>query len=227
MSDLVLWDIDLTLIETGGIGREVYTAVLREMTGAEPVALPSMHGRTELAIVDDALRTHDLAADPDDAHRVLAALGREFRRRRDDLRARAALLPGVARALAHVDGRDGAIQSLVTGNTRAVARLKLEAAGIDGHFRWSCGAFGDEHRERSRLVRLARERAGAEGGPVDRVVVVGDTPYDVAAARAEGAHAIGVATGRFSAADLRAAGADAVLDDLSATDRFAAALDAA
>jgi phosphoglycolate phosphatase len=225
--DLVLWDIDLTLIATGGIGREIYTTVLPQVTGRPVVELPSMHGRTELEIAHDALRRHDAATDPDALPRLLAALGREFRRRVDDLGARTSLLPGVPAALSLVGGRDHTVQSLVTGNTRAIARLKLEAAGIADHFRWSLGAFGDEHRKRSRLVRLARERAEEEGVPVRRVVVVGDTPFDVAAALADGAHAIGVATGRFSGADLRAAGADVVLDDLSATDRFREALDAA
>lgn len=225
--DLVLWDIDLTLIETGGIGREIYATVLPTVTGVPLRELPPMHGRTELDIAHDALRRHDLPADPDATRRVLAALAREFHRRADDLRARSALLPGVAAALALVDGRADTVQSLVTGNVREIARLKLEATGIAEHFRWSCGGFGEDHRERSRLVRFARERAVAEGVPVRRLVVVGDTPNDVAAALAEGAHAVGVATGRFTAAELRAAGAHVALDDLSDTDRVRAVLDAA
>ena len=225
--DLVLWDIDLTLIETGGIGREIYATIFPQVTGVPLAELGPMHGRTELDIVHEALRRHDLPGTADTVQRLLDALAGEFRRRADDLRARASVLPGVAATLSLLGRRSDAVQSLVTGNTREVARLKLEAAGIAEHFRWSCSAFGDEHRDRSRLVRLARQRADDDGVPVRRVLVIGDTPDDVAAALAGGARAIGVATGRFSAADLRDAGADVVLDDLSATDRVREALDAA
>jgi phosphoglycolate phosphatase len=222
--DLVLWDIDLTLIQTGGIGREIYATVLPQVLGVPLRDLPPMHGRTELDIAHDALRRHDVPASPDAARRILVALAREFRRRADDLRARSSLLPGVAAALSLVGGRTDMIQSLVTGNVREIARLKLDATGIAGHFRWSCGGFGDENRERSELVRLAGRRTRTAGAAVRRVVVVGDTPNDVAAALAAGAHAVGVATGRFSVADLRDAGAHVALDDLSDTDRVRAAL---
>ena len=87
-----------------------------------------------------------------------------------------------------------------------------------------CGGFGEDDRERSVLVRLAGRRARAAGATVRRVVVVGDTPNDVAAALAEGARAVGVATGVFSAAELRDAGAHAVLPDLSDLDQVRDAL---
>ena len=221
-ADLVLWDIDHTLIETDGLGPEIYATIIPQVTGVPLRELPPMHGRTELDIAQDALRRHDVPEDG--AGRMLAALAEEFRRRADDLRARATVLPGVAAALALVDGRDDAVQSLITGNVREIARLKLEATGIAEHFRWSCGGFGEDDRERSGLVRLARERAGAEGVSVRRVVVLGDTPNDVAAALAEGARAVGVATGVFSADELHAAGAHAVLPDLSDLDQVRDAL---
>jgi phosphoglycolate phosphatase len=216
---LVLWDIDHTLIQTRGIGREIYETILPRVTGVSLRELAIVHGRTELDIIDETLRLHDLPADPDTVHRMTAALAQEYRARFDELSTRARVLPGVSAALSWVGSRAGLIQSVLTGNPREVALLKLQATGLADHMRWSCGAFGEDHRDRAQLVRLARHRATEERADIDDVIILGDTPSDVTAARAAGARAVGVATGRFSNADLAAAGAHAVLDDLSDLDR--------
>lgn len=106
-----------------------------------------------------------------------------------------------------------------------MALIKLRATGLDTHFRWVCGAFGDDHRDRAELVRIARQRCDNEGADLDQVVVVGDTPADITAARTAGARAVGVATGRFTTAELDAAGADTTLDDLTDLDVVQDALD--
>jgi phosphoglycolate phosphatase-like HAD superfamily hydrolase len=116
--------------------------------------------------------------------------------------------------------------SLVTGNLEPIARLKLRAAGLGGWFADGQGGFGSDSEDRSDLPAVARRRAGAawNGGapwPRERTVVVGDTPRDIACARADGVRVVAVATGPFAAADLH--GADVVLEDLRG---LAAALDA-
>jgi phosphoglycolate phosphatase len=222
---LVLWDIDHTLIQTRGIGREIYETIFPRVTGVPLRELATVHGRTELDIIDETLRLHGLTADPDSVGRMTTALADEYRARFDELRTRARVLPGVAAALSWIDGRPEMIQTVLTGNPRAVAHIKLEATDLADHIRWTCGAFGDDDRDRAQLVRLARQRATAAGASLDEIIVIGDTPSDVTAARIAGARAVGVATGRFSTEDLAVAGADTVLDDLADLDRVKDTLD--
>jgi phosphoglycolate phosphatase len=125
------------------------------------------------------------------------------------------VLPGVPELLEQLAGRDGLRLALLTGNYESVARLKLRRAGIDRRFEARQGAFGCDGEERVLLPAIARQRAGAAAGdgrphPRARTVVIGDTPRDVACAHADGVRCIAVATGRFTAAELRAASADAV-----------------
>jgi hypothetical protein len=115
-------------------------------------------------------------------------------------------------------------QSVVTGNIRLLAEVKLAALGLRNGLDLCIGAYGDDHEDRTELVQVARRRAAAVHGRTPAAfagtstVVIGDTPLDVTAALAAGARAVGVATGSHSAADLRAAGAHAVLPDLTDTD---------
>jgi phosphoglycolate phosphatase-like HAD superfamily hydrolase len=102
--------------------------------------------------------------------------------------------------------------SLVTGNLEPIARLKLDRAGIGRYFEPGQGGFGSDHHERSELPAIARRRAG--DWPRERTVVIGDTPRDIACARADGVRVIAVATGQFGIEAL--ADADAVVDDARA-----------
>jgi phosphoglycolate phosphatase-like HAD superfamily hydrolase len=121
-------------------------------------------------------------------------------------------------------------QSVVTGNIRVLAEVKLAALGLLNGLDLCIGAYGDDHEDRTELVQVARRRAAAVHGrdPAafagTSTVVIGDTPHDVAAALAAGARAVGVATGSHPAADLREAGAHAVLPDLTDTDAVLKAL---
>ncbi len=230
---LVLWDVDYTLIDAGGTGRELYQIAFRKMFGRDMPQPESMAGRTDLAIAIEVLT---LAGVPEPRRAVekfhalmavrapgLAHLARE----------RVRALPGAARAVAALGGRaDGradpqAVQSLLTGNVRPLAELKLAAAGLTDHLDLDAGAYGDAHEVRSELVRVARANAarayGSDFGG-QATVLVGDTPLDVAAALATGARAVGVATGPFSLADLAASGAHAVLPDLTDTGRVLTAI---
>jgi phosphoglycolate phosphatase len=128
----------------------------------------------------------------------------------DDLSAYVA--PGVPDVLDALHGRDGVILGLLTGNLEPVARLKLARAGLGDFFEPGVGGFGSDHEDRTELPAIARARAG--GYPREQTVIIGDTPRDIACARADGLRCIAVATGPFTAEQL--AGADAVLDSAHA-----------
>ena len=234
---LVLWDVDHTLINAGRAGWRAYQLAFGRMFGMDVPAAPSMAGRTDRAI---AIETLALAGVPDprtqvDAfQRVLAQVAPDVA---DVVREDGRVLPGAAEAIralaaAAADGDrngDGSplVQSVLTGNMQVMAQVKLGALGLDRDLDLRVGAYGDAHEIRADLVPLARANAtalyGADfSGPA--TVLVGDTPLDIEAARAAGARAVAVASGEFSVADLEAAGADAVLPDLTDTAAVLAAI---
>ncbi|MBT8470473.1 MAG: HAD hydrolase-like protein, partial [Deltaproteobacteria bacterium] len=174
-------------------------------------------GRTDPWIVRSALMQYGLDADDDLIHEVLARyiahLPRELERA-DGF----AVLPGVLALLAELSDREDLVLGLGTGNTEPAAYAKLARGGLDSFFGF--GGFGSDHSERPEVLRTALhrglERTGAQMKDA-RVVVVGDTPHDVAAARAIGAHCVAVSTGRYEASTLQAAGASVVVSDLRAS----------
>jgi phosphoglycolate phosphatase len=107
------------------------------------------------------------------------------------------LVPGITNLLGWLSGRDDARLSLTTGNFEGIARLKLKRAGIGRHFPPGQGAFGSDSEERAALPHIARKRAGHDGiaHPRERTIVIGDTPRDIACARADGVRCFAVATG--------------------------------
>jgi phosphoglycolate phosphatase len=150
-----------------------------------------------------------------------------FAARTDLLRKRGRAYPGAGEAIARLEREPGVLQSLLTGNIEPNAEVKLGAFGLGRHLDFEVGAYGSDHHMRGELVVIARRKAeGKHGLRIDpgQVVLVGDTPLDVAAAREGGARAVGVATGPFGEEALREAGADAVLADLTDPDAVAAAL---
>jgi len=224
----VLWDVDFTLLDAGGTGRMVYASVFRDLFGRDPDGVAPMGGRTERAIILDTLTRAGIS----DPARHVDAFVAELTRRAPALgatfAARGRALPGAAAALAAVAALGPAVvQSVLTGNVPAMARAKLAAFGLDRHLDLGIGAYGDHHEVRAELVHLARRLARAAYGRDfggQATVLVGDTPLDVAAALATGARAVGVATGGPTAAELAAAGADAVLPDLTDTAAVVAAV---
>ncbi len=228
---LVLWDVDYTLADTDGVGRHLYQVALHELFGLEmPRLVRSMAGRTDSSI---ALEVLTAAGVPDPAREitrlqeVLAARAPEL----DSLvRERGKALPGVPEVLAALAGPAYAgrvVQSLLTGNIPALARVKLGALGLIEHLDLSIGAYGDVSEVRGDLVPVARQNAAARYGADfagRATVLVGDTPMDVQAAVVNGARCVAVATGSFTADQLGAAGADVVLADLSDTARAISAI---
>ena len=223
---LVLWDVDYTLVSAGGLGNRLYEAVFKEMFGRDLTAIAPKAGRTDRAILLDTLALAGVAEPRAHVDDFLAALARQVAAVDGSAEAEVRALPGAAAAIAALAAA-GVRQSVLTGNIRPLATLKLAAAGLGEHLDLDVGAYGDVHEVRAELVPVARQAAraayGADFGGRS-TVLIGDTPLDVAAALATGARAVGVATGSFSAADLAAAGAHVVLPDLTDTSLVLAAV---
>jgi phosphoglycolate phosphatase len=208
ISALVLWDIDHTLIETRGVGRAVYERAFPVVTGRPLEQLADTRGRTERAIMHDTLEAHGITPTDTLLARLAKTLLAGYQAASDELAEQGQVLPGAAELVQHFDRDQRVLQTVLTGNTAAVSWIKLHAFGLDPYLNLSIGAYGEEHRDRSQLVQVAqRHVANALGEPipVDRIIIIGDTPHDLAAAHDNGAHAIGVATGHYSTDDLAAA----------------------
>jgi len=223
---LLLFDIDGTLLLKGAEAHAAaVVAALCEVWEVEPPQTAhgvEAAGRTDQAIARDILELAGISAEQFDQRRddfILAAASHYELLVPDDLSDR--LAPHAAETLAQVDAHERYHCSLVTGNIQRVARLKLDAAGILYPFAEGQGGFGSDSDDRNDLPPIARMRAGQlwNGGdawPAERTVVIGDTPRDIACARADGTLVVAVATGPFAADDL--AGADVVIDDLRQLD---------
>jgi phosphoglycolate phosphatase-like HAD superfamily hydrolase len=214
---LLLWDIDGTLLQRASREHaEALRAALVQVHGELSLDGHQMEaaGRTDGAIARDLLAAAGLASGAideraDDVIAACCALYDELCPA--DLSPRVA--PGVPEVLAALGERPEAFRfSLVTGNYERVARLKLARAGIGSWFPEGQGGFGSDAEERERLPPIARSRAG--GWPRERTVVIGDTPRDIACARADGLRVIAVATGPYGVEAL--ADADAVVDGAAA-----------
>jgi len=227
---LVLWDLDLTLLDPAGFGTRMITPALADLLGRDPVMGASFAGRTDRAILTDLLEINGIGVDDDEV--VLSLMDAVARRcetfGEDLLAGGGGPLPGAHEAVAALAADPRLHQGIVTGNMRRTALLKLRLCGFDGLPDPGLGAFGDHHADRAHLVRDALAAARARGVDVTlgRSVVVGDHVHDVRGARAAGAVCVAVATGRVSADDLRAAGAHTVLPDLTDPDALLAAIHA-
>jgi phosphoglycolate phosphatase-like HAD superfamily hydrolase len=216
---LLLFDIDGTLL-TGATEahREALDAALIEVHGVEAPEMlrPSVRpaGRTDGEIARIMLLTAGVSAERIDerADAVRETCCREYARRCPaDLSH--TVLPGVPELLTGLSARAGVRLALLTGNYEPVARIKLARAGIGGHFPLGQGAFGSDAEDRAALPVLARRRAGEDCVlyPRECTIVIGDTPLDIACARADAVRCLAVATGPFGVDGLR--GADAVALD--------------
>jgi phosphoglycolate phosphatase len=218
---LVLWDVDQTLMTAAGTGAGLFAAALKKLTGRDLERMPSLAGRTDRELVAAVLTGHGIAVDEALYEPFFAELAAAALLRADEMRERGRALPGAAAALAALAAIPGVTQTLVTGNLVAVARQKLGLFGLDGLIDFEIGGYGSEAHDRAELVALSRSRAARKLGrdlPGSRVVVIGDTPFDISGALRSGVRAIGVASGHSTARQLRDAGAHVVLDSLADTD---------
>lgn len=215
---LVLWDVDHTLIETRGVGRAIYDGAFLAATGRPLAELAQISGRTELDIMAESLRMNGLEPSADAVARLAAALVQGYETARRELATTGRALPGAEDTLAALAQEPAIYQTVLTGNLRAVARVKLEVFGLDGYLDLASGAYGDDDSDRSKLVHIAQQRAAQRAGMTfgnDVTVLIGDTRNDVQAGLAAGVHVVAMATGKTSAEALREAGARAVVADLT------------
>jgi phosphoglycolate phosphatase len=231
---LLLFDIDGTLVLTGGAGIRAMNRACEELVGhSQALANVPVAGRTDRIILTDVLR--EAGKSPTDGlldrlrDRYVEHLREEIERpgrtqNLESLGARGglkAIMPGVRELLDTLQRRDDVFLALLTGNFAAGARIKLEHFDLWRYFK--CGAFGDDSADRNDLVPFAVRRAKDCGVPQlapEDILVVGDTPHDIACARAAGAVPVAVATGGFTADQLREQGGAIVFEDLSRTEEF-------
>jgi phosphoglycolate phosphatase len=219
---LVLWDIDLTLVDYSGLGRSWYRQALHNLYGVSMRHLPEWPGRTERPLTTELLTAHGVEHREETVQQVFAELVRIAGEAQPDMSTLGRALPGAAEVLATIRARDDAVQSLVTGNLVELAGYKLSPFGLDRHVDLQVGGYGSISADRHDLVSDAIRQASAKYGTAfagPGVVVIGDSPLDMAAGRHHGCVTVGVATGRHTVEQLGAAGARHVLPDLSDTGR--------
>ena len=223
---LVLFDIDGTILLSGGAGRRALVRVMAT-AGADPDLFSNIRfdGKTDPQIIVELLREagHEWSGQQE----MIETLSDQYLDLLEsELAAKDAppptLMPGVTPLLDALHQDERATLGLVTGNLARGAALKLRSVGLDPG-RFVVGAFGSDSSHRPDLPAIATDRAQPHFGHVPsghNVVIIGDTPADVTCGQAIGARAIGVATGSYSANDLRDAGAYLVVDDLVETRRI-------
>src|SRR5437763_13102120 len=212
---LLLFDIDGTLIHSGGAGVEALKLALTERFNIkDDLRDIEIAGMTDSGIVISILEKHKMPTTAENVAAFLDSyvhfLSLELPRRKGNL------LPGVLDLLQKLKTRKHLVLGLLTGNVSRGAQLKLGHYGV-WHF-FEFGAFADDHRDRNQLGRFARARAKEKHGrefSAEEIDVIGDTPRDIACGRALGARTIAVATGRWSRDELAKYEPDFLIDDLS------------
>ncbi len=216
---LLLFDIDGTLIHSGGAGIQALKVALKERFGIDDdLAGIEIAGMTDSGIVISILNKHKIPATPESVAAFLDSyvhfLSLELPRRKGRL------LPGVLVLLEKLQSRKHVVLALLTGNVSRGAQLKLEHYGV-WHF-FEFGAFADDHHDRNQLGSFARARAKEKHGrefSAAEIDVIGDTPRDIACGKAIGARTIAVATGTWTREQLAEHAPDFLIEDLSDVNR--------
>jgi phosphoglycolate phosphatase len=226
---LVLFDIDGTILLTAGAGRRAIVTAISEAVG-NSTALHQVRfdGKTDPQIVADLL---EAAGDsgPHEAERVNALCRRYVDLLELELQqptSRTTIMPGILALLDRLEAESGVVLGLLTGNLADGAALKLKSGGLDPQ-RFRVGAYGSDAAHRPALPPIAARRAEPYFGRVpsgSEVVIIGDTPADIACGECISARAVGVATGAYSVTDLEACGPHVVFENLSDTDRVLEAI---
>ena len=226
---LVLFDIDGTLLLTAGAGRRAIVTAISETVGrSESLEQVRFDGKTDPQIVAELLEAAGHrgphAKDRVDAlcRRYVDLLALELKRPTT----RTTIMPGVLRLLDRLEAEPGVILGLLTGNVAEGAALKLRSGGLDPQ-RFRVGAYGSDAAHRPDLPPIAAQRAETLLGRVpsgSEVVIIGDTPADIACGACISARAVAVATGAYSVTDLQACGPHATFETLSDTDRVLEAI---
>jgi phosphoglycolate phosphatase-like HAD superfamily hydrolase len=211
---LFLFDIDGTLLASGGAGLRALEASCSELFGTPDLDGIDVAGRTDSSIVRQLFTRHGREFSAEGAAKFFDRYLEQLAHLLPVTGGR--LLPGVVQLLDALRARPGCTLALLTGNLERGARLKLTHYGVWHYFEF--GAYADDHHDRNALGPVARERAKSTLGlefEAEEIFVLGDTPHDVACARAIGARAVAFATGRHTRGELEPTAPDFLFDDLS------------
>ena len=212
---LLLFDVDMTLISTGGAGLRALNRACQkilEIDDAMDGITPS--GKTDPSIVREILASRCPDRSSADCFGSIIDLYLTFLRDEVEKTTVYRVLPGILSVLEEMSARTDVLLGLATGNVEPGARIKLERGNLNRYF--SFGGFGSDSENRTELVRRAAELAGRQNGSKiapENVFVIGDTPLDVAAGREAGFHTVGVATGKYTFDELADCGASLVIRD--------------
>jgi len=211
---LLLFDIDGTLLTSGGAGERSLRRAFRSRFGIDDdLKSIEIAGRTDSGIARRMLAAHAL---PETAENLTALFDEYLRCLAEELpNSPGHLLPGILPLLHVLQARSDTVLALLTGNLARGAQIKLTHYGVWNYFEF--GAYADDHHDRNELGRFAQQRAKEKHGtefPADRIFVLGDTPHDISCARAIGAKAVAIATGNFTLEQLRACQPDFLFADL-------------
>lgn len=215
MKHVCLFDIDGTLLSTGGAGQRAMERALHAAFGLRDLShdIPAA-GRTDRAITADLFRFHGIPETDETRRRFVACYLDHLPGMLAELQGR--VLPGITQLLDRLVARGDVALGLLTGNYRRGADLKLQHFRLDHHFRF--GGFGDEHFDRGDVARVALREAcrhlDRDVSP-EHLCVIGDTPSDVRCARAIGARAVAVATGIYTREELAETRPDHLFDDFT------------
>jgi phosphoglycolate phosphatase len=212
----VLFDIDGTLISTGGAGRIAFAETFRELFGVDQISSTvGFAGRSDKAIAEDLMRAHDIEVTSANWRRFTTA----FVPRLEQVlpRSDGAILPGISKLLDELEAMEHVAIGLLTGNIAAGAKAKLSHYQL--YERFAFGGYGDDWTDRCDIAVAALEAArlhrNGTWSATEKVIVIGDTPADIKCARAIEAFAVGVATGGASIEELADARPDLLVSDLT------------
>jgi phosphoglycolate phosphatase-like HAD superfamily hydrolase len=221
---LLLFDIDGTLITSGGAGESALIAAMVDRFGVtEDLSGITLAGGTDGAIARLLLRKHNLAESTENITALLDAYLHHLKPSMGTHPGR--VLPGIVALLERLKSEPGCVLALLTGNLSRGAEIKLTHYGVWDFFEF--GAFADDHHDRNELGRFAHARALERHGvnfPPEAIYVIGDTPRDIECGRAVGAKTVAISTGQYQIEELRAHSPDLLFEDLSDTDAVAIAL---
>lgn len=221
---LLLFDIDGTLIVSGGAGEIALKDAMRDRFGIEEDLVGvNLAGATDGLIARLLLQKHSLEVTPENITAILESYLQHLARRMPLHPGR--VLPGIVQLLERLKTREEFVLALLTGNVERGARVKLSHYGVWDYFEF--GAFSDDSHERNKLGPFAKARAQERHGidfPAERIYVIGDTPRDIECGRAIGAKTVAIATGIYSLAQLEEHQPDFLFTDLGDTDAILSAL---
>lgn len=218
---LVLWDLDQTLLTPAGFGKRSMHAAFEHIFGRPAPLGVAFSGRTDHAILNEYIAL--AAAGSEQRIAELQRSAADFARHNANSfeQAGGAALPGALAALQLFSVEPRIVQSVLTGNLKAIGQIKLSKINAEKYLNLDLAVYGDQHQLRSELVveamNLASKKLGWEPA-AQQVVLIGDTPLDLQAAKAVGTQVLGVATGEYSAQELHDAGADEVYESLEQAD---------